>query len=96
MGAITEVCVPFFPRSVKLIEDRARGRWVLNAPERVVVPDDTALEILHLCDGERTVDAICDVLAKRYNAAPTTIRADVIELLQELADKGLVKLRPPL
>jgi pyrroloquinoline quinone biosynthesis protein D len=95
MAAITEACVPLLPRSVKLIEDRARGRWVLNAPERVVVPDDTALEILHLCDGERTVDAICDVLAQRYNATPATIRADVIELLQELADKGLVKLRQP-
>jgi pyrroloquinoline quinone biosynthesis protein D len=95
MGAITEVCVPFLPRSVKLIEDRARGRWVLNAPERVVVPDDTALEILHLCDGERTVDAICDVLAQRYNATAATIRADVIELLQELADKGLLVARPP-
>jgi pyrroloquinoline quinone biosynthesis protein D len=95
MAFITEACVPFLPRSVKLIEDRARGRWVLNAPERVVVPDDTALEILHLCDGERTVDAICDVLAQRYNATAATIRADVIELLQELADKGLVKLRQP-
>jgi pyrroloquinoline quinone biosynthesis protein D len=95
MPLMTEACVPFLPRSVKLVEDRARGRWVLNAPERVVVPDDTALEILRLCDGARTVDAICDVLAKRYDAMPETIRADVIELLQELADKGLLDSRPP-
>lgn len=95
MSAMTEACVPFLPRSVKLTEDRARGRWVLNAPERVIVPDDTALEILRLCDGERSVDAICGVLAKRYDAMPETIRADVIELLQELVGKGLLALKPP-
>ena len=95
MSGVTEACIPFLPRSVKLVEDRARDRWVLNAPERVVVPDETALEVLRLCDGERSIDAICDVLAKRYDAMPATIRADVIELVQELTGKGLLKLRPP-
>jgi pyrroloquinoline quinone biosynthesis protein D len=91
---MTEASVPFLPRSVKMVEDRARGRWVLNAPERIVVPDETALEILRLCDGARTVDAICHALAQRYNASPETIRADVMELLQDLADRGLLELNP--
>lgn len=94
MPDISETCVPVLPRRVKLVEDRARDRWVLNAPERVIAPDDTALEILRLCDGERSVGAICDLLAARYDAPRETIAADVLELLGDLADKRLLDLRP--
>lgn len=95
MPDISEACIPVLPRRVKLIEDRARGRWVLNAPERVIAPDETALEILLLCDGNRTVGAICDTLAARYDAPRDTIFADVRELLGDLADKRLLELRAP-
>ena len=95
MAEIDEGSVPVLPRRVKLSEDRARGRWVLNAPERVVAPDDTALEVLRLCDGTRDVGAICDALAARYDAPRETIAADVIELLRDLVDKRLIDLRVP-
>ena len=36
------------------------------APERMFVPDDTALEVLRLIDGARDVDAIVDDLAVRF------------------------------
>lgn len=94
MTVLTASCIPFLPRSVKLVEDRARDRWVLNAPERVVAPDETALEILRLCDGARTVRAIAEALAARYAAPAATIEADVIELLQDLADRALLDTRP--
>lgn len=95
MSAVTEGCVPSLPRSVRLVEDRARGRWILNAPERVVAPDDTALEILRLCDGRNTIGTICDVLAARYAAPRATIATDVIELIQDLAAKRLLDLDGP-
>jgi pyrroloquinoline quinone biosynthesis protein D len=94
MPDISETCIPILPRRVKLVEDRARGRWVLNAPERVIAPDETALEILRLCDGDRSLGAICDLLAARYDAPRETIAADVLELLSDLADKRLLDLRP--
>jgi pyrroloquinoline quinone biosynthesis protein D len=61
------------------------------APERVLTPDETAVAVLKLCDGQRTVEDIVQALAKEYSAPADVIRADVIELLQGLADKGYVK-----
>jgi pyrroloquinoline quinone biosynthesis protein D len=61
------------------------------APERVLTPDQTAVAVLKLCDGNRTVDEIVTVLAEEYSAPAEVIRADVLDLLQGLADKGYVK-----
>lgn len=81
---------PRLPRHAKLRFDQTRQAWVLLAPERVLVPDETALEILQLCDGTRRVDDIIDLLAAKYTAERATIAGDVVALLQELADKGVV------
>jgi pyrroloquinoline quinone biosynthesis protein D len=88
---ITGATIPRLARGVKLREDAARGgRWVVMAPERMFVPDETALEVLRLIDGARSVDAIVDDLAARYAAPRDEIAADVVEMLQDLADKGAV------
>ncbi len=84
--------VPRLPRHIKLRFDKRRDRWVVLAPERVLVPDETALEILQRCDGETSVDAIVDALAAAYEAPPEEIREDVSALLQDLADKGFIQL----
>jgi pyrroloquinoline quinone biosynthesis protein D len=87
---ITAESVPRLPRGVRLREDTARGRWVVMAPERMFVPDETALEVLRLVDGARSVEGIVADLAARYAAPPAEILADVTAMLQELADKGVV------
>lgn len=87
---ISERSVPALPRHVKLRFDRARGQWIVNAPERVLVPDAIALAILERCDGRRDVAAIADDLAALYSAPRAEILADVIEMLQDLADKGFL------
>ncbi len=84
--------VPRLPRHVKLRFDEARDRWVVLAPERVLMPDETALEILKRCDGETSVEAIVDGLARAYEAPPAEIHDDVSALLQDLADKGFIQL----
>jgi pyrroloquinoline quinone biosynthesis protein D len=84
--------IPRLARGVRLREDAARGRWVLLAPERMLVPDETALEVLRLLDGARDVDAVVEALAERYAAPRAEIAADVSELLQELAENGVVEL----
>ena len=76
---------------IKLRHDAGRGRWIILAPERIFDPDDIAVEVLKLCDGERTVADIAGVLAKEYNAPIGEIAADIIAMLQDLADKGVVK-----
>jgi pyrroloquinoline quinone biosynthesis protein D len=82
---------PHLPTYLKLRNDQGRGRWVLLAPERVLTPDQTAVAVLKLCDGKRTVDEIAETLAKEYSAPVEIIAKDVLELLQALADKGYIK-----
>jgi pyrroloquinoline quinone biosynthesis protein D len=82
---------PHLPIYLKLRHDAGRDRWILLAPERVLTPDQTAVAVLKLCDGNRTVDEIVTVLAEEYSAPAEVIRADVLDLLQGLADKGYIK-----
>ncbi len=79
------------PRHVKLRRDEGRDRWVLLAPERVLTPDDIAVEVLKLCNGTQSIEAIAATLAETYEAPQAQIRADVMELLQDLADRGYVR-----
>jgi pyrroloquinoline quinone biosynthesis protein D len=74
----------------KLRHDAVRNRWTILAPERVYTPDATALAILELCNGERTVSEIAGELSCTYDAAQERIEADTISLLQQLADKGVI------
>ena len=83
--------VPALPRHIKLRHDSARDRWMILAPERVLMPDAIALDILHLCDGQRSVAEIAAALAGQYAAPQERILADVMNLLQDLADKGVVR-----
>jgi pyrroloquinoline quinone biosynthesis protein D len=82
---------PYLPPYLKLRHDAGRGRWVLLAPERILTPDQTAVAVLKLCDGKRTVEEIVESLAKEYSAPADVIRTDVLDLLQGLADKGYIK-----
>jgi pyrroloquinoline quinone biosynthesis protein D len=68
--------------------DATRQRWIMMAPERLMLPDEQAVEILKLVDGKADVSAIVDALAARYNAPREEIAGDVTEMLQDLADKG--------
>ncbi len=84
--------VPTFAPGVRLREDAVRGGWVVLAPERLFVPDAHAVEVLKLVDGARTVDAIVDDLASRYQADRQQIAHDVAAMLQDLAAKGAIRL----
>ena len=83
-------CRPSLARHIKMRHDTSRECWVLLAPERVLYPDAIAVAVLQLCDGNRSVGVIAEELARTYNAPNERILADVIPLLQGLADKGVV------
>lgn len=69
--------------------DDTRQRWVMMAPERLMLPDEQAVEILQLVDGKAGVGTIVDTLAARYTQAPREVIAkDVTAMLQDLLDKG--------
>lgn len=82
---------PYLPRHVKLRHDASRERWIILAPERVFNPDDIAVAVLKLCDGKRSVSEIAATLAAEYQAPVDVVSSDVIAMLQDLADKCVVK-----
>jgi pyrroloquinoline quinone biosynthesis protein D len=89
--AIGEGSVPRLRRGVRLRFDSTREVWVLLAPERVLMPDDIAVEILQRCDGEASVGAIVDELSRAFEAERALILRDVAALLQDLVAKGMVE-----
>ncbi len=82
--------VPQFARGHRLREDKARGRWVILAPERVFEPDDIATEVLLLVDGVRTFDEIVDALAAKFAAPRDAIAADVTVMLADLRERQVL------
>lgn len=87
---VSEASRPVLPRHARLKFDETRQVWVILAPERVLAPDEIAVEVLQLCDGVRSVAGMVDQLAAKYSAERAAISADVIAMLQDLADKGFL------
>src|SRR6202012_484244 len=88
--SVDEASKPVLPRHAKLKFDETRQVWVILAPERVLAPDEIAVEVLKLCDGVRSVGEMADQLAQKYTAPREAILTDVIGMLQDLADKGFL------
>lgn len=88
--SVSEASRPVLPRHAKLKYDDTRQVWVILAPERVLAPDEIAVEVLKLCDGARSVGDMADRLAATYAAPREAILTDVIAMLQDLADKGFL------
>lgn len=78
------------PKHVKLRHDAGRGRWIILAPERVFNPDETAVEVLKLMDGQRSVSEIAEALSQEYQAPLEEVTTDILTMLQDLTDKGVL------
>ena len=79
---------PRLATGVRLHWDGVRERHVLLYPEGALALNPTAVEVLELCDGNRTFDDIAGLLSGRYDGAD--VRSDVEELVAAIAGKGLV------
>jgi pyrroloquinoline quinone biosynthesis protein D len=82
--------IPRLKAHVRLQYSEARKQWIIQAPERVLMPDDIAVAVLKRCDGVATIGTIARALATEYEAPPDVVEADVRDMLQDLADKGVV------
>lgn len=80
--------VPRLASGVRVHRDQVRERDVLLYPEGALVLNDTAAAVLALVDGQRSIDEIAEELGERYGGAD--VRADVAELVQQVADEGLM------
>jgi pyrroloquinoline quinone biosynthesis protein D len=79
---------PRLATGARLRYDDVREEHVLLIPEGAVRLNPTAAEVLELCDGERSLDDIVGALSARYQGAD--VRDDVVELVDAMAQKGLV------
>ena len=80
-----------FAPHTKFRFDEVRQAWIVLAPERLLLPDEQAVEILQLVDGDRTVDGVIDELVRRYDAPREIIAGDVVKMLQDLVDKKVLR-----
>lgn len=78
------------PRHIKLRHDPGRGRWIILAPERVFNPDEIAVVVLQRLDGQRSVNDIAEVLSQEYEAPLEVVTNDIVAMLQDLTDKGVL------
>jgi pyrroloquinoline quinone biosynthesis protein D len=79
---------PRLATGARLSYDDVREEHVLLIPEGAVRLNPTAAQVLELCDGERSLDDIAGVLSERYDGAD--VRDDVVELVDAMAQKGLL------
>jgi pyrroloquinoline quinone biosynthesis protein D len=80
-----------FAPHAKFRFDEVRQAWIVLAPERLLLPDEQAVEILNLVDGARDVATIIDELVRRYEAPREAIAGDVVAMLQDLVDKKVLR-----
>jgi pyrroloquinoline quinone biosynthesis protein D len=79
---------PRLVTGARLRWDEVREEHLLLIPEGAVRLNATAAEVLELCDGERTLHDIVGALSARYEGAD--VRDDVVELVDAMAERGLV------
>ena len=79
---------PRLVTGARLQYDDVREEHVLLIPEGVVHLNPSAAEVLGLCDGERSLDDIVGALSARYDS--NDVRDDVVELVDAMAQRGLV------
>ena len=82
---------PRLAAKARLRLDRKSSRYMLLYPERGLVLNPTAADVLHLCTGERTVSSIVDELARKYGQQAPAVEREVMDFLQTMADRGLVQ-----
>jgi pyrroloquinoline quinone biosynthesis protein D len=83
---------PRLAPKARLRFDRKSGQYMLLYPERGLVLNATASDILQLCTGEHTVEAIVDHLAAKYGTEPReVVERQVREFLASMAARGLVR-----
>jgi pyrroloquinoline quinone biosynthesis protein D len=83
--------VPRLVPHAKLRLDKARDTWTIQAPERTFMLDPIAHAIVSRCDGVATLGAIVDDLCRAFEGAPRdVIERDVLKLVQDFADKGVM------
>ena len=79
---------PRLADGARLRYDDVREEHLLLVPEGAVRLNETAAQVLELCDGDRSVEEIAAALSDRYAGAD--VADDVRELIGGMRERGLV------
>jgi coenzyme PQQ biosynthesis protein PqqD len=83
---------PRLSPKARLRWDEVEKRFMLVFPEAALMLNETAPEILKLCDGEHTIEGIVDDLAGRFVGIDReAIKEDVTGFLTRIKRRGLLE-----
>ena len=91
---ITADSRPIVAAKARLRWDARTSRHLLLYPERGLILNPTAADVIQLCTGEHTVGAIVDQLTQKYAPQPReTVEREILTFLANMADRGLIRHR---
>jgi len=84
---------PKLASKARLRWDRREGKYFLLYPERGLLLNPTAADVVQLCTGEHTVDGIVSRLVEKYpGQPPEEIEREVTAFLAQIQSRGLLEL----
>lgn len=86
---------PRLAPKVRLRFDAKSDRFMLLYPERGMVLNPTAADIVQRCTGELTVTEIVAQLAEKYAPQPReAVEREVVQFLDAMVERALVRSEP--
>ena len=83
---------PTLAKKARLRWDRQSSRYMLLYPERGLVLNGTAADVVQLCTGELSVGAIVERLSAKYASKEReTVEREVLTFLAHMAERGLIQ-----
>ncbi len=89
MTLISDTDTPLLAPKARVRWDPIRQKHLLLFPEGLLILNQTAHEVITMCDGKTQVATIVNFLADKYK---THVDADIRELLSKLVEKRLLLL----
>jgi pyrroloquinoline quinone biosynthesis protein D len=89
MSNISDTDTPILSPKARTKWDDVRHQYLLLFPEGLLVLNQTAQEIITMCDGKHKVSAIVQSLSDKYK---THVEVDIREMLRRLVEKRLLLL----
>lgn len=86
-------CYDWTPRlsaQARLYHDPLLDRWVIAGPNQAILLDPASHEVLSLCDGQRSVRAICQLLQQQEITASGNDCSSVLYTITHFSRKGLL------
>lgn len=90
MTPLDEQQRPLLARGVRLQVDPKNGEPMLLFPEGALYLSETAHDVVKLCAGNLTTQAIIDTLAVEYETGMEALRQDVCGCIRELHERKLL------